>query len=113
METTNPTSPTSQAVDLDRAYVFALPGLQTPSPAEKAIYHSGVYAGLGFVGASILATGLLLLVTGDARPLSTALALLAGGGLLASLAWRRAWLILNRTEALAPAPEAGTPSRCS
>ncbi len=61
---------------------------------SKEIYRSGFYSNVGFVGASVLAAGLLLLVTGG-MPALASLALVAVGGTLAALGWRRAWRVLE------------------
>ena len=52
---------------------------------------------VGFVGASILVAGLLLLFNGEAKPL-LAMASAAGGGLLAAVAWKRGRVLLDRVD---------------
>jgi len=73
-------------------YTRYAPGL--PGPEGRAIASSAMWSRLGFVGASLLAAGLVL--TGDgAASAPTVLGLVAGGGALATYAWRRAWLVLD------------------
>jgi hypothetical protein len=73
-------------------YTRYAPGL--PGPEGRAIARSAMWSRIGFVGASLLAAGLVL--NGDgAASAPTVLALVAGGGALATYAWRRAWLVLD------------------
>jgi len=76
-------------------YTRYAPGLS--SEDGRAITRSGMWSGMGFVGASVLAAGLLLLTNGGAGKLA-ALALVIGGGALATFAWRRAWHVLDRLD---------------
>jgi hypothetical protein len=70
------------------------PGLSRDT--QRALATSGLCAGLGFVGASILAAGLLL-VNGGAG-VATALALVVAGGAVATFGWRSAWKVLADLE---------------
>ena len=65
-----------------------------PPAAIHAIALSGVWSLVGFVGASVLAGGLQYLISGAARG-STVLALVVGGGIVATLGWRGAWKALQ------------------
>ena len=61
---------------------------------------------VGFVGASILFAGVLLLLNGEAKPMF-ALASALGGGLLAAFSWKRGRALLDRVDdADAPFPAA-------
>jgi hypothetical protein len=76
----------------------AAPVVERASPPPPAAIHaialSGVWTLVGFVGASVLAGGLQYLISGEAR-VSTALALVLGGGVVAILGWRGAWNALQ------------------
>jgi hypothetical protein len=65
-----------------------------PPGAIPAIALSGVWSLVGFVGASVLAGGLQFLIGGVTRG-STVLALVVGGGIVATLGWRGAWKALQ------------------
>ena len=76
-------------------YVQAAPSVGTES--RRALLVASLWMRTGFVGATTLITGLILLFNGGATPmLATAVAL--GGGALAALAWRRAWAILVKAD---------------
>ena len=65
--------------------------------ARRALVESGLWLRIGFIGASGLAAGIIQLLGGEVRPIS-ALALVVGGGVLATLSWRRAGAILEAAE---------------
>ncbi len=72
---------------------------------RRALVESGVWLRIGFIGASGVAAGIIQLLGGEAKPIS-ALALAIGGGVLATLSWRRAGAILecaDRSTSVAPA----------
>ena len=73
-------------------YTRYAPGLS--SEAGRAITRSGFWSGVGFVGASIFASGLLLLINGGATAGISPVLLLAGGA-LATFGWRSAWTAIN------------------
>ena len=81
------------------------PGLSPAS--ERAITLSGFWSGVGFVGASVLAAGLVVLGNGGMHLQSVllALALVVTGGAVATYAWRNAWSALDRIEAPLTGPE--------
>lgn len=83
----------------------------TPDPNGKAwhaLTASGVWMRIGFIGASASASGLVLASQGGASVL-TLVALVLGGGLVATLAWRRARAVLERADAWdAPAASAAS-----
>jgi hypothetical protein len=74
------------------------PGLSPSS--ERAITLSGFWSGVGFVGASVLAAGLVVLGNGGMHIQSVllALALVVAGGTVATFAWRNAWSALDRID---------------
>jgi len=76
-------------------YTRYAPGLS--SSDSRAIAASGTWSGIGFIGASALAAGVLMLTRGGAGVLA-AFGLVLGGGALAIYAWRRAWNILDRLD---------------
>jgi hypothetical protein len=73
-------------------------------PEGRAIALSGLWSRVGFVGASMLAAGLVLLGDGAASAL-TAVGLVLGGGVMAVFGWRRAWQVLDGIDS-APAANA-------
>lgn len=73
-------------------YTRYAPGLS--NEAGRAITRSGFWSGVGFVGASIFASGLLLLINGGATAGISPVLLLAGGA-LATFGWRSAWRAIN------------------
>jgi hypothetical protein len=73
-------------------YTRYAPGLS--SEAGRAITRAGVWSGLGFVGASIAAAGLLVVTNGGAT-VGVGLALLVAGGALATYAWRKSWNVID------------------
>jgi hypothetical protein len=89
-----------------------------PPGAVRAIARSGMWSGVGFVGASFLAAGLQMLINGGVGA-ATALALVIGGGAVATLGWRSAWKALDAydrltdaaTDPASPAPAPGR-ARC-
>jgi hypothetical protein len=65
--------------------------------ARRALVESGLWLRIGFIGASGVAAGIIQLLGGEVKPIS-ALALAVGGGVLATLSWRRASVILESAE---------------
>ena len=65
--------------------------------ARRALVESGLWLRIGFIGASGVAAGIIQLLGVEAKPIS-ALALAIGGGVLATLSWRRAGAILERAD---------------
>jgi len=63
----------------------------------RVLYAVGRWMRLGFVGASALAIGLIMMFGDEARPLLGA-AIAAAGGAVAAYSWRRAWTILDRID---------------
>jgi len=86
-------------------YQFTNPDLGPDpfSPEGQALVKSGLWMRAGFVGASVVALGIITLFTGDARPIN-ALAAILGGVALAVLAWRRSWVLLDRIDPSEPTP---------
>ena len=78
------------------------------------LIESGLWLRVGFIGASSAAVAVLLLFTGEARPL-IALASALAGGVLAAFSWRRSWVLLDRIDgsqtatkgAMSPATDQG------
>jgi len=66
--------------------------------ALQALTAGGAWLRLGSAGALTLAAGLVFAFRGEAE-LSSALALILGGGLVAAVCLRRAWTILERADA--------------
>ena len=65
--------------------------------ARRALIESGLWLRIGFIGASGVAAGIIQLFGGEVKPIS-ALALAVGGGVLATLSWRRAGAILESAD---------------
>ena len=65
--------------------------------ARRALVESGLWLRIGFIGASGVAAGIIQLLGGEGKPIS-ALALAVGGGVLATLSWRRAGAILESAD---------------
>ena len=65
--------------------------------ARRRLAVSGLWSGLGFVGAGTLAAGLLMLVSGGTGA-AIALALVIAGGVVATFGWRGAWKVLANLE---------------
>ena len=86
-------------------YTRYAPGLSPES--HRALAVSGLWAGLGFVGASVLAAGLLMLVNGGTGA-AVALALTIAGGAVATFCWRSAWKVLAELEPTTAAPAGAT-----
>jgi hypothetical protein len=86
-------------------YTRYAPGLS--SEAGRAITRSGFWSGAGFVGASIFASGLLLLINGGSTAGISPVLLLAGGA-LATFGWRRAWKAISDIDR--PSPDAASPA---
>ena len=64
----------------------------------RAFIVSGLWLRAGFVGASVFAIAVIALFSGEWGP-ATALASALAGGLVATYAWRRSWLVINRVDA--------------
>jgi hypothetical protein len=84
------------------------PILDLSMRAWRSLVESGLWLRVGFIGASGLAAGIIQLLGNEVKPLS-ALGLALGGGVLATLSWRRAGAILESAdEPTAPvAPSTG------
>jgi hypothetical protein len=78
-----------------------------PGDSTRALFMSGLWLQLGFVGASVLAIALTRLVDGGASA-SLALASALGAGVLTVLAWHRSRSVLDRIDASTAAGTAGT-----
>jgi hypothetical protein len=65
--------------------------------AGRALVACGLWMRLGFVGASVVAVGLIQLFGSETSPLS-AFALAASGAALAVLSWRRAHAALSKSD---------------
>lgn len=75
--------------------------------ARHALVESGLWLRIGFIGASGVAAGIIQLLGGEVKPIS-ALALAVGGGVLATLSWRRARAVLESADPLTSiAPSTG------
>jgi len=61
---------------------------------RRALVGSGLWIRIGFIGASGVTAGIIQLLGGEVTPIS-ALALAVGGGVLATLSWRRAGAVLD------------------
>ena len=88
-------------------YTRYAPGLS--SEAGRAITRSGFWSGMGFVGASIFASGLLLLINGGATAGISPVLLLAGGA-MAWFGWRNAWKAINGIDQASPEIENAAPA---
>jgi hypothetical protein len=84
------------------------------SNAGRALIASSLWLHIGFIGASVLAVGLLQLFDGEAN-LPWALALAFSGGLLAAATWHRGLTVLQHAERASAATDApsGSTSRAS
>jgi hypothetical protein len=84
---------------------------ETKIKTDRALFTCGLLLHAGYVGAVIVAAGLIQLFAGDAT-WPSALALILFGGSLALGSWRRAWTVVevaNRVPAIdahLPPPEA-------
>ena len=78
--------------------------------ARRALVESGLWLRIGFIGASGVAAAIVQLLGGEVKPIS-ALALAVGGGVLATLSWRRAWANLDSADQLAPVAPSTGPDR--
>lgn len=67
--------------------------------ARRALVESGLWLRIGFIGASGVAAGIIQLLGSEGKPIS-ALALAVGGGVMATLSWRRAWANLDSADQL-------------
>jgi hypothetical protein len=81
------------------------PGSELSKEARRTLLEYGLWLRIGFIGASAVAVALLQLFSGDVSPLP-ALALAAGGGVLAAGSWWRCRTLLNLAD-WAPAVAAG------
>jgi len=91
-------------------YTRYAPGLS--SEAGRAITRSGTWSGVGFVGASTLAAGLLLLIQGGGTA-GIALSLILAGGAIASFGWRSAWRVLDEIDRVSPDARDEAASPCA
>jgi len=64
---------------------------------ERALIACSLWLHIGFIGAAVLAVGLLQLFGGETKWLS-ALALAFSGGVVAAASWRRARTVLEHAE---------------
>lgn len=71
--------------------------------ARRALIACGLWMRAGFVGASAAAAAIVLLIGGQAAAMPTVAAAL-GGIAAAVLAWRRAYVVLERADAAESAP---------
>ena len=83
-----------------------------PGLSGRAITRSGMWSGVGFVGASALAGGLVLLIQGGATA-GIALSLILAGGAVATFGWRSAWRILDEIDRVSPDAPDAAPSPCA
>jgi hypothetical protein len=72
--------------------------LESRNNTKRALLACGLWLRLGFIGASGLVAGMLLLFDGSLEPLS-ALVLAVGGGVLAAFSWWRARTVLGLVDA--------------
>ncbi len=72
---------------------------------RRSLAVSGLWSGLGFIGAGVLAAGLLMLVNGGIGAV-IALVMIVAGGAVATAGWRGAWKALAALERR-PAEAAG------
>ena len=74
-----------------------IPAPSMPDDSTRALFVSGLWVQLGFVGASVLAIALTRLLDGGASaPLALAGAL--GAGVLTAFAWHRSLRVLDRID---------------
>ena len=66
--------------------------------SARALVVCGLWLRAGFIGASALMAGLMMLFGGEGNP-ALAIALAAAGGILAPYAWRRSRAVLERADA--------------
>ena len=93
-----------------RLYTRCAPDLS--SEAGRAITRSGMWSGIGFVGASTLAAGWVLLTQGGATA-GLALSLILAGGAVATFGWRSAWKVLEGIDRVSPVAPDTAPSPCA
>jgi 4-hydroxybenzoate polyprenyltransferase len=82
----------------------------TSSKSERALVVSGLWLRAGFIGASALMAGLMMLFTGESQP-ALALALAVGGGIFALHAWRRSRAVLERVDSSTASLSVSAPRR--
>jgi len=75
--------------------LHSMPDIQSTS--EPALVACSLWLHIGFIGAALLAVGLLQLFGGETKWLS-ALALAFSGGVVAAASWRRARTVLEHAE---------------
>jgi len=71
------------------------------APAPRAYFAFGVWLRAGFVALSVAAIALMMLAEGQASPWAGGASVIAGVG-IAALAWRRAWVLIERLEPVEP-----------
>jgi hypothetical protein len=85
------------------------PGFDLRTRQGRAYVAHGVWLRVALIGAVAAVAGIAQLVSGDTAPVP-ALALGAGGGLIAYVGWRRAIAVLDAADA-PPAAPAPAPAR--
>ena len=78
------------------------------SERGMALTMSGLWLRVAFVGTSAFAGGLVALFSGEATP-ALALAIVAIGASVAAIAYRRAWVVLDRIDS-DPKPRQSVPT---
>lgn len=71
------------------------------APAPRAYFAFGLWLRAGFVALSVAAIALMMLAEGQASPWAGGASVIAGVG-VAALAWRRAWVLVERLEPAEP-----------
>jgi len=71
------------------------------APAPRAYFAFGLWLRAGFVALSVAAIALMMLAEGQASPWAGSASVIAGVG-IAALAWRRAWVLIERLEPTEP-----------
>ena len=69
---------------------------------DRTLMACSLWLHIGFIGATGVAAGLILLLSGEARP-PVALSVALAGGVLAAACWRRSLAVLQRGERVAAA----------
>ena len=82
-------------------------------PAPRAYFAFGFLLRTGFVALSVAAIALMMLIEGETSTLTGIASVIAGTG-IAALAWRKAWVLIDRLEPADSPPaetSAGQPRR--
>ena len=79
-------------------------------PAPRAFFAFGFWLRAGFVALSVAAIALVMLADGQAGAL-TAIASVISGICVATFAWHRAWVLIERLEPSEPANAEAAPAR--